>query len=329
MSSALASIVHMLQALPTTPLPSSPRRPVLVGALVAAVGLHALLVWSLMARAPALPLGVQPRVVTTSLLLPELPPAARAEPAPVAAPRPARAPGPAAQAFPEQAVAATAAPQTVAGFSWQYLLIQGDKQGTARLSWRPDDGHYEALLERELEGKPLPAWRSLGDLDPGSGLAPRRFAQRQQGKQGPRDRQATNFRRDEGLISFSASPALLPLQEGAQDRISWWLQLAALVDAEPQRYQSGTELVMPVATLKGELQQWHFRVLDQEGIELPAGRLVQSLHLLREPVGAWDARIELWLDPARHHLPVRVRHVQGGVLRWELLLQRDDQPPAP
>ncbi len=309
--------------------PASRGRPVLLGALAAAVGLHALLVWSLMTRAPALPLGVQTRMVTTSLLPPALLPTAQTEPAPAAPPRPARHPGRAAQAMPEQAVTATAVPQTAAGFSWQYLLVQGDKQGTARLSWRPNEGRYEALLERELEGKALPAWRSLGDLDPESGLAPRRFAQRLQGKQGPRDRQATNFRRDEGVISFSASPALLPLQEGAQDRISWWLQLAALVDAEPQRYQSGTELLMPVATLKGELQQWRFRVLDQEGIELPAGRLAQSLHLLREPVGAWDVGIELWLDPARHHLPVRVRHVQGGVLRWELLLQGEEKPSLP
>lgn len=317
----------MLQALATPALPA-PHPRVLAAALVAAVGLHLLLAWSLMAKSPSLPLGLQAKALTTTVLLS----AAKPEPATAPSQAPPRKPAAAksVNAAPATPMVGTATPRPVSGFNWQYLLIQGERQGTARLSWNPDEqGHYEALLERELEGKTLPAWRSQGDLDAEAGLAPRRFAQRQPGKQGMRDRQATNFRRDEGLISFSASPALLPLQEGAQDRISWWLQLAALVDAEPQRYQPGAELVMPVAGLRGEVQQWHFKVLGLEGLDLPAGRLAQALRLERQPLGAWDARIELWLDPARHHLPVRVRHTQGEVLRWELLLQSGEKPLLP
>ncbi len=316
----------MLQALATTTI-HAPRPRVLVGALAAAVALHLLLVWSLLSRPSALPLGQPAKAFTTSVLL--IP----AQPEPSAAAAPAMPREPAAKLAklrPSTPLAATAAPRPVAGFSWQYLLIQGERQGTARLSWRPDEqGHYEALLERELAGKALPTWRSLGDLDPEAGLAPRRFAQRQQGKQGMRDRQATNFRRDEGVVSFSASPAVLPLQEGSQDRISWWLQLAALVEAEPQRYQAGTELLMPVASLRGELQQWRFKVLGREGLELPAGRLESAVRLVREPLGAWDSRVELWLDPARHHLPVRIRHTQADTLRWELLLQSEGKPELP
>lgn len=317
----------MLQA-PPTPTLAGLRPRVLAAALLAALALHGLLVWRVLARPPALPIGLQGRPVTLSLL----PNPADVEPPPTA--RPETHPAPAmparrATSASPQPVSGSAAPQTPTGFSWQYLLIQGDRRGTARLSWRPDDGHYEALLERELEGRALPVWRSLGEIDPEAGLAPRRFAQRQAGRQGLRDRQATNFRRDEGLVSFSASPALLPLQEGTQDRISWWLQLAALVDAEPQRYGAGTELLMPVATLRGELQQWRFQVLGPEELDLPAGHLDRALHLLREPLGPWDVRIELWLDPARHHLPVRVRHSQADAVRWELLLQLDDKPVLP
>jgi len=315
----------MLPALPLSPLPV-PRPRVLAGALLAAVSLHGLLAWCLMIRLPMLPGGLPARAVTTSVVLAATP----ATPAPIEPlPRP---PVPleaaALQALPAPAARA-ATPQTAAGFSWRYLLIQGERRGTAQFSWRPGEGQYEALLERELEGKALPTWRSQGELDPDAGLAPRRFAQRLQGRHGPRDRQATNFRRDEGLVSYSASPALQPLQEGTQDRISWWLQLAALIEAEPRRYPGGSELVMPVAGLRGELQAWRFKVKGLEAVDLPAGRLEQALRLEREALGAWDGRIELWLDPARHHLPVRVRHTQGELPRWELLLQGEDKllPP--
>ena len=40
--------------------------------------------------------------------------------------------------------------------------------------------------------------------------------------------------------------------------------------------------------------------------ELPAGEVPQALHLQREPTRPYDTRVEVWLDPARQHLPVRV-----------------------
>jgi hypothetical protein len=36
-----------------------------------------------------------------------------------------------------------------------------------------------------------------------------------------------------------------------------------------------------------------------------------ALHLRREPQRPWDSRVDVWLDPARHHLPVRLRMRQG------------------
>jgi hypothetical protein len=52
-----------------------------------------------------------------------------------------------------------------------------------------------------------------------------------------------------------------------------------------------------------------------------------TLHLVREPRRPYDTRVEVWLDAARHHLPVRVRltPVPGG----EPLEMRLDAASAP
>jgi hypothetical protein len=199
---------------------------------------------------------------------------------------------------------------------WPYLLLQNGQQGVARLSWQlADDGSYRLLLERELAGRTLPAWLSQGRLD-AQGLAPERFAQQRRG----RDTQATNFRRDEGLISYSASPAQAPLTPGAQDRLSWWLQLAARVDGAPQRFAAGSSVVLTVAGLRGTPRELVFDVLGLEALDLPGRRLPAALHLRRLGVESYDGSIDVWLDPARGHWPVRLIFGQTLAGNWELQL---------
>ena len=44
-----------------------------------------------------------------------------------------------------------------------------------------------------------------------------------------------------------------------------------------------------------------------EPVDVPAGRLEAALLLQREPQRPYDTRVDVWLDPARHHLPARAR----------------------
>ncbi|QPF71934.1 DUF3108 domain-containing protein [Roseateles sp. DAIF2] len=201
---------------------------------------------------------------------------------------------------------------------WLYRLRQGDEDGAARLQWQRNPDQYQARLERELPGRALPAWSSRGGFD-AAGLAPERFAE----QRGERERQAINFRREQGLISFSASRAQLALPPGAQDRLSWMLQLAALLEADAALRQPGARLSLPVAGQRGELNEWQFEVLEREDLTLPVGPISAALRLRREALGPYDARIEVWLDPARHYLPVRLRHSLGETQRWELELQQE------
>jgi hypothetical protein len=60
-----------------------------------------------------------------------------------------------------------------------------------------------------------------------------------------------------------------------------------------------------VAGTRGDAEAWRFEVLGQEKLELPAGPVPQAVHLRREPTRPYGTRVEVWLDPARQHLPVR------------------------
>lgn len=202
-----------------------------------------------------------------------------------------------------------------AAFLWLYELRQGEASGEARLSWMPEGSHYRARLERTLNGRALPGWHSQGSLD-GQGLAPDRFSQ----QRGGRDSRATNFRREQGLISFSASPALLPLPAGVQDRLSWMPQLAARVAADARLHRPGAELELPVVGLSGAVQAWRFVVQQGADLSLPIGMISGTLHLRRHAQAPYDSDVEVWLDPARHYLPVRLRHGVGESQGWELRL---------
>jgi hypothetical protein len=64
--------------------------------------------------------------------------------------------------------------------------------------------------------------------------------------------------------------------------------------------------------VRGEAALWHFAVMAREAIELPAGGVAEAVHLQREPQRPYDTRVDVWLDPARHHLPVRMRLQNRG-----------------
>ncbi|MFY7864091.1 DUF3108 domain-containing protein [Roseateles sp.] len=234
----------------------------------------------------------------------------RPEPKPLSAER---------TAPPEAAPATQLAPAV----EWRFLLLQDGRQGLARLSWLPSpDASYQLRLDRQLEGRALPAWRSEGKVGP-EGLLPDRFAQQRRG----RDVQATNFRRPEGLISFSTSAEVMELPEGVQDRLSWWFQLAAMIDAAPDRYLQGSRLHMPVIGLRGEARNWAFEVIGPETLDLPDRPALPTLHLHRPQIFAYSGEIDVWLDPARRHLPVRLVYKLADERSWELLLLDEGLPP--
>jgi len=291
-------------------LPSSLPRAALL-ALAASALAHAVLLSGERTREdPVRPV----RAVSAVMLQPPAVPMALPEPAPPAQPAAqARSPRPSAKpATPavEAPVSSTPLLRLAGPAAWRYRLRQGGQDGEALLDWQPQpDGRYSLRLTRRVGERALPAWESLGRTGSG-GLAPERFAL----QRGGRDRQAVNFDAEQGRVSFSASPAQWDLREGIQDRLSWWLQLAALVQAAPA---PGGRWRVWVAGLRGELREWVFEAVDAQPAEPGEAGM---LHLRRQTLGEHDPGIDLWLDPARGYWPVRLRQGDPETRGFEILL---------
>jgi hypothetical protein len=251
------------------------------------------------------------QAVSITRMLPPTVPVALPEPAALAPPAaPLRSARPGKSAVPPavETAAADAPLLRLAGpAAWHYRLRQGGQDGEAVLDWQPQpDGRYSLRLSRRIGDRALPAWESLGRTG-GTGLAPERFALQRGGV----DQQAVNFDADGRRISFSASPAQHELPDGAQDRLSWWLQLAALVQAAPA---PGGRWRIWVAGLRGELREWTFEAVDAQPQD--AG----TIHLRRQSLGPYDPGIDLWLDPSRGYWPVRLRQGDPETRGYEIVL---------
>jgi hypothetical protein len=193
------------------------------------------------------------------------------------------------------------ATQMPASASLHYQLQRGAVAGHAQLVWQRRDDGYELSLEGELLGMPVLGSVSRGTID-ADGVAPVRLVERRR----PRELRAANFQREAQRITFSGPQTEHALRPGAQDRLSWMIQLPAIVQADASLAQPGARVTLFVVGTRGDAEAWHFEVLGREALELPAGAVADALHLLREPRRPYDTRVEVWLDPARHYLPVRV-----------------------
>ena len=217
---------------------------------------------------------------------------------PVAQPTEPRA-APAADDDPPPPVYATRVPPP---FRLTYALRRGALSGQAELTLQRAGSGYELELKGTALGLEVLGLRSQGSLGP-HGLMPERFVDRRRG----RDRLAANFDHGAGRITYSGSAASQPLGLGAQDRLSWMVQLAAILEAAPARHGTGSRIAVSVSGARADVDTWTFIVQDRQRLSLPGGAVVEALRLTREPRRPYDTQVEVWMDPAQHHLPVRAR----------------------
>lgn len=255
------------------------------------------------ARSPARPPVPRSRAAFAASAPAATPPSAMAEPA-----EPGSEPlAPAALATVDVPVYPTRLPP--AG-QWHYRMQRGLVVGSAELDWALQaDAGYTLHLQGRVAGMMVLDWASQGQLD-AAGVAPERFSVRRRG----RDTHAANFQREAGKLTFSGPTHQLPLLPGAQDRLSWMLQLPAIVAAAPERFVAGASVQLFVAGARGDAEVWTFVVAGPEMIgDTP------TLKLVREPTRIYGIRVEVWLDPAAHYLPLRaVQTPSGGGAALEL-----------
>ena len=182
----------------------------------------------------------------------------------------------------------------------EFQLQRGALVGSGQLVWQRHADCYALSLDGELQGNAVLGSISRGGID-ADGVAPVRLVDRRRA----RELRAANFQRDVQRITFSGPQLDYPLSPGAQDRLSWMIQLPAIVAADPALSTTDARVTLFVVGTRGDAEVWHFEVRGRETLSLPAGPVAQALHLRREPRRPYDTRIDVWLDPARQHLPVR------------------------
>lgn len=262
--------------------------------------------------------------------------------APTAAPRPAAVvlqPVPASPAsgvtaaasqLPRSEPVATSAEDSIPHYRTQlppavtlrYDMQRGPFRGNGELRWRPGADGYELSLEGRVAGLSVITQRSQGSFDE-AGIAPLRYTDRRV----RRPLAAANFQREAGKITYSGPQTEYPLRPGSQDRLSWMIQLGAIVAAETALGVVDAKVVLFVSGAHGDAGVWSFRCAGPDVVESRAGSAA-VIRFRREPRGPYDTAVEVWLDPQRHHLPVRATWRAGpnddGI---ELRLQDMDIPP--
>jgi hypothetical protein len=208
-------------------------------------------------------------------------------------------------------------------FRFGYEMSRGMISGHGELALQITADGYEARLQGSVAGFTVLDWRSQGSID-AAGFAPLRFVDQRRG----RSAQAANFQRAAGKITYSGTQAEVPLPPGAQDRLSWMLQLAAIARARPERLSEGARITLFVSGARGDADAWTFQVGARAPLDTPAGT-VQAIPLAREPRKDYDTRAQVWLDPARQYLPVKARLASSreGGEALELALEEVQTPP--
>jgi Protein of unknown function (DUF3108) len=256
-------------------------------------------------------------------------PTALATPPAPAAPASASAPAPAPSFAPAPAAASATPPPSQAQQASALLFPPpirllydglGEEKGfikyaaSGELLWLQNGTQYSARLEISAWGFRVRTWTSKGELQE-SGLAPLRFGDKPRGAE-----LATHFQRDKAIISFSANNPDVPLQPGAQDKLSALLQLSALVAGAPARYGPGSSIRFQAADAH-RAEVWEFQVGVLEALELPGGPK-QALKLSKAPSVEYDQGIEVWLAPDMNYLPVRLRITEANGAFADLLWRK-------
>lgn len=125
-------------------------------------------------------------------------------------------------------------------------------------------------------------------------------------------------------VTFTRTPAVLPLPEGTQDRFSVFLQLTGLARGGPERIASpGLTLEFPIADTDS-VEIARVQHVGEETIDTPNGT-IRAQHFIRLPRRADDKRrVEIWLSADHGWLPVRLRQTEPNGMQFDLVYQSQE-----
>lgn len=203
------------------------------------------------------------------------------------------------------------ATQPPTAMTLHYALQRGRLKGEGDLTWAPEGARYALTLDGRIAGLQLLQQSSVGQINT-YGLAPQQFSD--QRVRGPA--RVAVFHQDKGLISFSGGAPEVPWVPGTQDRLSWMVQLPAVVRAGGLPPAAGKSVELYVSGARGDADRWTFRFVATEDVVTEWG-IISALRWVREPRRPQDTAVEVWLDAALHYMPVRA--ILGGGAEGEAL----------
>jgi len=187
----------------------------------------------------------------------------------------------------------------------------------AELLWQHDGNRYEARQEISAFLVGTRTQRSVGTVTE-QGLLPEKFSDKS------RSEQAAHFDYAKGRVTFSANTPDAVAGPGVQDRLSLFIQLGAMLAADPSRFVPGTQITLTTVSARSA-DRWTFTVEGPETLDLPAGP-TPALKLLRLPRKDYDQKAELWVAPGLGYLPVRIKLTQANGDFADLLLRASGPP---
>ena len=269
--------------------------------------------------APPAPLAATaPAIAAATVAAPAATPAAPPAAPPAAAPAAATPPAPAlAPVTPlDTAIALTSGRPTryrvrmPASSTLDYVLTRHDgAQRPVQIAWKTDGNRYTVAADG-VTG-PLSSDGVIGD----TGIAPTQGHMR---LANGGDITATF-----GADGIAIGPATYANAPGSQDPASLLLQLVGMGLAEPD--QMAGALALNVASAEGPVVM-RFAVTEDEALATPLG--VFATRHLTELAGPGQARLEVWLAPARGWLPVQLRLTAADGTVTTQAVTRMDAPPA-
>ena len=203
----------------------------------------------------------------------------------------------------------------------QVLQVRrGAQVGHGRWTWSIQAGRYHTSLQahwgqRQEAAAPALNWSSHGALDE-HGLAPERFVTKPT-RGGAR---AVNFQRDTGRVSYSGPTGQVPLVAGAQDRLSWMVQLLALVQAHPQGQGLPPQVPLWVAGPQGDGGDWWFSARWHPD--------VQCWEFTRRAQRRYEVQVQAWVKAGPMARLIRLEMGPEGGRQPDWLLEDATEPQA-
>lgn len=199
--------------------------------------------------------------------------------------------------------------------------------GVGSINWTVKDGKYsmsiEAGLDLVITSFNLYKLTSEGRLDK-FGITPEISTEARR----TRASTATHFHHDEKTISFSASSKIVTMDDGAQDKASFLMQLASIGYADEKQFYEGKEIEIQVAEER-DAALFHFLVLGKEDINSKLGK-ISTWHLLRAPrPGTYNSQLDIWLAPEFGWYPVQIRNTErNGTVTEQTATKVAQKPKA-